>query len=58
MIVVVLLIVALVAMRNFGRRVIGALPLPHRVVDFYERFEEGVFGSVGLRGLPTSRPPP
>ncbi len=51
-IVVVLLIVALVAMRSFGRRVIALLPLPHRVIDFYERFEEGVFGSVGLRGLP------
>jgi glycosyltransferase 2 family protein len=51
-IVIVLLIVALVAMRNFGRRVIGVLPLPSRVVEFYERFEEGVFGSVGLKGLP------
>ena len=51
-IVVVGLIVALVAMRNFGRRLIAALPLPHRVVDFYDRFEEGVFNSVGLRGLP------
>jgi uncharacterized protein (TIRG00374 family) len=51
-IVIVLLIVALVVMRNFGRRVMTALPLPRRVVDFYERFEEGVFGSVGLRGLP------
>ncbi|HEY1169526.1 MAG TPA: lysylphosphatidylglycerol synthase transmembrane domain-containing protein [Candidatus Limnocylindrales bacterium] len=51
-IVVVVLIVALVVMRNFGRRVIAILPLPHRVVDFYDRFEEGVFGSVGLRGLP------
>jgi uncharacterized protein (TIRG00374 family) len=51
-IVVVLLLVALVVMRNFGRRVIAALPLPHRVVDFYDRFEEGVFGSVGARGLP------
>jgi uncharacterized protein (TIRG00374 family) len=51
-IVVVGLIVALVAMRSFGRRVIGILPLPRRVVDFYERFEEGVFGSVGPRGLP------
>ena len=51
-IVVVLLILALVVMRNFGRRVIAALPLPHRVVDFYDRFEEGVFGSVGVRGLP------
>ena len=51
-VVVVLLIVALVVMRNFGRRVIAILPLPHRVVEFYERFEEGVFGSVGVRGLP------
>jgi uncharacterized protein (TIRG00374 family) len=51
-VVIVVLIVALVVMRNFGRRVIGALPLPHRVVDLYDRFEEGVFSSVGLRGLP------
>jgi uncharacterized protein (TIRG00374 family) len=51
-VVVVVLIVALVVMRNFGRRVISILPLPHRVVDFYDRFEEGVFGSVGVRGLP------
>jgi len=51
-VVIVLLIVALVVMRNFGRRVIGFLPLPHRVADFYDRFEEGVFGSVGVRGLP------
>jgi hypothetical protein len=51
-IVVVLLIVALVVMRSFGRRVMTLLPLPRRVVDFYERFEEGVFGSVGLKGLP------
>jgi hypothetical protein len=50
--VVVLLIVALVVMRSFGRRVISALPVPHRVVDFYDRFEEGVFSSVGLRGMP------
>jgi hypothetical protein len=39
-------------MRNFGRRVIASLPLPHKVVDFYDRFEEGVFGSVGAKGLP------
>jgi uncharacterized protein (TIRG00374 family) len=51
-VVVVLLLVALVVMRNFGRRVMAALPLPHKVVDFYDRFEEGVFGSVGARGLP------
>jgi uncharacterized protein (TIRG00374 family) len=51
-VVVVLLIVALVVMRSFGRRVIGLLPLPHRAVEFYDRFEEGVFGSVGARGMP------
>jgi uncharacterized protein (TIRG00374 family) len=51
-VVIVVLIVALVVMRSFGRRVIGWLRLPHRVVDFYDRFEEGVFSSVGLRGLP------
>jgi uncharacterized protein (TIRG00374 family) len=51
-VVVVLLMVSLVVMRNFGRKVIAFLPLPDRVVDFYDRFEEGVFGSVGARGLP------
>jgi len=51
-IVVVPLVVALVVMRNFGRRVIAFLPLPHRVVVFYDRFEEGVFGSMGVKGLP------
>ena len=51
-VVIVLLIVALVAMRNFGRKLMAVLPVPARVVDFYEKFEEGVFGSVGARGLP------
>ncbi len=51
-VVVVLLIVALMVMRSFGRKVIGLLPLPHRVAEFYDRFEEGVFGSVGARGMP------
>jgi glycosyltransferase 2 family protein len=51
-VLIVVLIVALVAMRSFGRRVMAALPLPARVVEFYDRFEEGVFGSVGLRGMP------
>jgi hypothetical protein len=51
-VLVVALIVAMVAMRSFGRKVIVMLPLPNRVVEFYDRFEEGVFGSVGLRGLP------
>lgn len=51
-VIVVALIVALVVMRNFGRRVIVVLRIPPRGVELYERFEEGVFGSVGLRGLP------
>jgi uncharacterized protein (TIRG00374 family) len=49
---VVLLAIGLLTMRNFGRRIITALPVPHRVVEFYDRFEEGVFSSVGLRALP------
>src|SRR5690348_9966783 len=49
---VVLLAGGLLTMRNFGRRVITALPLPHRVVEFYDRFEEGVFSAIGLRALP------
>jgi uncharacterized protein (TIRG00374 family) len=51
-VLIVALIVALVLMRNFGRRLIAALPLPHRIVELYDRFEEGVFSSVGLRGMP------
>ncbi len=39
-------------MRNFGRRIIVALPLPHRVLELYDRFEEGVFSAMGLRALP------
>ena len=50
--VVVLLAGGLLTMRNFGRQVITALPLPHRVTEFYDRFEEGVFSAVGLRALP------
>ena len=52
LILVLLLIVALIAMRSFGRQIVGLLPLPHRLKEMYYRFEEGVFGSVGLRGLP------
>ena len=50
--VVVLLAAGLLTMRNFGRRVIIALPLPHAVLEFYDRFEEGVFSAVGMRALP------
>jgi uncharacterized protein (TIRG00374 family) len=49
---VLLLAAGLLTMRNFGRRILTALPLPHRVTEFYDRFEEGVFASIGLRALP------
>ncbi len=51
-VVVLLLAGGLLTMRNFGRRIITRLPLPHRVLEFYDRFEEGVFGAIGLRRLP------
>ena len=51
-IVVVVLAGGLLSMRNFGRRVILALPLPDKVIEFYDRFEEGVFSAVGMRALP------
>lgn len=51
-VVVVVLAGGLLTMRNFGRRIITALPLPHRVIEFYDRFEEGVFSAIGLRALP------
>ena len=51
-VVVLLLAGGLLTLRNFGRRIITRLPLPHRVLEFYDRFEEGVFASIGLRALP------
>ncbi len=51
-VVVAVLAVGLFTMRNFGRRIIIALPLPHNVLDLYDRFEEGVFGAVRLRQMP------
>ena len=50
--VVILLLAGLLTLRNFGRRLITRLPLPHRVLDLYDRFEEGVFGAIGFRALP------
>jgi hypothetical protein len=50
--VVVILAAGLLTMRNFGRRLIIALPLPQKVLEFYDRFEEGVFSAVGIRALP------
>ncbi len=51
-IVVGALALGLFTMRNLGRRFIVALPLPHRILELYDRFEEGVFGAIGLRALP------
>jgi uncharacterized protein (TIRG00374 family) len=51
-VVVLLLAGGLLTMRNFGRQIITKLPLPHKVLEFYDRFEEGVFASLGLRALP------
>ncbi len=50
--VVVLLAAGLFTLRSFGRRILERLPLPHRVLELYDRFEEGVFGAVGVRSLP------
>jgi len=50
--VVLLLAGGLLTMRNFGRRILLRLPVPHRAVELYDRFEEGVFASMGLRALP------
>ena len=49
--VVALLAVGLFVVRNFGGRIVTRLPLPHRVVEFYERFEVGVF-SISRRQVP------
>ena len=49
--VVVLLVAALLIVRNFGRRILEALPIPKRIVSMYDLFEEGIF-SVDRRSLP------
>jgi glycosyltransferase 2 family protein len=50
-VVMAVLAAGLFTMRNFGRRLIVALPLPAKVTEFYDRFEEGVF-SIGGRQVP------
>jgi len=46
------LAIGLLTMRNAGRRIIARLPRSARLLEYYDRFEEGVFGAVGARGLP------
>jgi uncharacterized protein (TIRG00374 family) len=52
LIVVAVLAIGLFTLRNFGRRILVALPFPARIVEFYDRFEEGVFGAIAIRQLP------
>lgn len=42
----------LFTMRNFGRRILIVLPFPARVLELYDRFEEGVFQAIAVRQLP------
>jgi uncharacterized protein (TIRG00374 family) len=50
--VVVTLVVVLLTLRNFGRGLLLRLRVPHRFVELYDKFEEGVFGAIGPRQLP------
>ncbi len=43
LVVLVVLVVGLVLVRNFGRRILVRLPVPHRAVELYDLFEEGMF---------------
>jgi hypothetical protein len=49
--VIALLAVGLFLVKNFGSRLVRRLPLPTRVVDFYDRFETGLF-SIKARNVP------
>lgn len=51
-VVVVVGVLGLFTLRNFGRRILIRLPLPPRFLELYERFEEGVFGAIGIRQMP------
>ncbi len=51
LVVLGVLVVGLFVVRNFGRRILVRLPIPHRVVELYDLFEEGMF-SMDRRTLP------
>lgn len=51
--VIVVLALALLLLRGAGRRLLGRLPVPARLLELYDKFEEGVFGAVGIRSLPS-----
>jgi uncharacterized protein (TIRG00374 family) len=50
--VIVALAVLLFTLRNFGRGILTRLHVPHRFIELYDKFEEGVFGAIGVRHLP------
>ena len=52
LVTVCVLAAGLLTMRNFGRRILIRLPLPHGVVELYDRFEEGVYGAIRRKDLP------
>ena len=43
LVVLIVLVVGLFLVRNFGRRILVRLPVPHRIVELYDLFEEGMF---------------
>ncbi len=43
LVVLAVLVVGLFVVRNFGRRILTRLPVPRRIVDMYDMFEEGMF---------------
>ena len=45
LIVLVVLVVGLFLVRNFGRRILVRLPVPKRAVELYDLFEEGMFAT-------------
>jgi hypothetical protein len=50
-VVVIVIAIGLFTLRSFGRRLIERLPLPDRMTELYEHFEEGVF-SMDRRTMP------
>ena len=50
-VVIAVLAVGLFLVRNFGSRIVRRMPLPARIVEFYDRFEEGLF-SINARQVP------
>jgi len=50
LVVVLVLVVGLFVVRNFGRRILTRLPVPQRIVSLYDHFEAGLF-SVDRRSL-------